>query len=77
MLRGEYSVPMTPRGGWFRSSRHVSGEESSFRGGVPSSMIRTSVMRKPRKKLIMSESMVIDIDPNKVLSMHLLLVGRL
>ncbi|KAJ3558430.1 hypothetical protein NM688_g932 [Phlebia brevispora] len=65
-LRGEYLVPMTPRGGgWFRSSRHVSGEEGSFRGGVPSSIMRTSTMKKPKKKLIMSQSMVIDIDQNK------------
>lgn len=63
-LRGEHLIPMTPKG-WFRSSRHVTGEDSSFRGGVPSSMIRTSAMRKPKKKLIMSQSMVIDIDQNK------------
>ena len=59
---------MTPRGGWFRSSRHMTTDEGSFRGGVPSSMVKTSTIlrRPPKKKVIMGQSMVIDIDPNKV-----------
>ncbi|THH30963.1 hypothetical protein EUX98_g3210 [Antrodiella citrinella] len=68
-LRGEYIVPMTPRGGWFgvRPSRLVSGDETKDRAGITSSPIaRTSLSgRKSKKRLIMSQSMVIDIDPNK------------
>ncbi|CAL1711073.1 unnamed protein product [Somion occarium] len=68
VLRGEYSVAMTPRsGGWFRSNRHVSGEEQNVRAGGTSSLsgrIPTSG-RRAKKRLILSQSMVIDIDPNK------------
>ncbi|EPS98964.1 hypothetical protein FOMPIDRAFT_1050964 [Fomitopsis schrenkii] len=70
-LRDEYlapMVPMTPRGGsWFRPSRHVSGEELS--GKIihyPGSAEKSSpASRKTKKRLILSQSMVIDIDPNK------------
>ncbi|KAL4252374.1 Vacuolar membrane-associated protein IML1 [Abortiporus biennis] len=63
-LRGEYIVPMTPRGGWFRSSRHVSGEETALRSSPFSG--RPSISgRKSRKRMILSQSMVIDVDPNK------------
>ncbi|KAH9832871.1 uncharacterized protein C8Q71DRAFT_713521 [Rhodofomes roseus] len=67
-LRGEYLVPMTPRGGgWFRAARHVSGEESSVRTAhYPGNVEKGSpASRKARKRLIFSQSMVIDIDPNK------------
>ncbi|KAL6301620.1 hypothetical protein BKA93DRAFT_738346 [Sparassis latifolia] len=67
-LRGEYIVPMTPRGGWFRSARHVSGEESKTQSGLNSpSAAKPSPFsgRRTKKRLIMSQSMVIDIDPNK------------
>ena len=69
-MKGEYVVPMTPSGGWFRSTRHLttSGEDAMTRGGISSSMIRPSAMMKkpPKRKIIMSQSMVIDIDPNRV-----------
>ncbi|KZT69866.1 hypothetical protein DAEQUDRAFT_709659 [Daedalea quercina L-15889] len=65
MLRGEYLVPMTPRGGWFRTTRH--GEESSVRTlHYPGNAEKGSpASRKVKKRLILSQSMVIDIDPNK------------
>ena len=73
-LRGEYSIPRTPKStrGWgFRSvSRHVSAEEKDLsksighhpengpRGGLSS--------KKNRKRLVVSQTIVIDVDPHKV-----------
>lgn len=68
-LKGEFATPSTPRGGWFRSNRHVSGEDSSARSGhYPSSASKPSGLsvRRPKKRLILSQSVVIDIDSNKV-----------
>ncbi|KII88192.1 hypothetical protein PLICRDRAFT_41333 [Plicaturopsis crispa FD-325 SS-3] len=65
-LKGEYAVPSTPRG-WFRS-RHAVGDENLTRGGhYPSNVgkISASSPRKNRKQLILSQTMVIDIDPAK------------
>lgn len=63
-------MPLTPRGGWFgvRPSRLVTSDENSIRTAVVSSPItRTSLSgRRTRKRLIMSQSMIVDIDPNKV-----------
>jgi len=61
-LKGEYSVPMTPRG-WFRPSREGDDAPRSLSSSVarPSN----SNLRKSRKR-ILSQTMVIDIDPNKV-----------
>lgn len=60
---GEYAVPMTPKG-WFRSARF--GEDKPI--NQPSSMMRIGPSpRRNKKRLIVSQSMVIDIDPNKVL----------
>ncbi|OBZ69158.1 Vacuolar membrane-associated protein IML1 [Grifola frondosa] len=56
VLKGEYIIPMTPRGGWFRSSRHTTIDEA------PRASLST---KKPKKRLLLSQSMVIDIDPNK------------
>jgi hypothetical protein len=61
-LVGEYAVPSTPKTGWFRS-RHT--DESNVRSGYyPSGVARGGQKRK--KRLILSQSMVIDIDPTKV-----------
>ena len=62
-LKGEYSVPMTPRGGWFK--RYTSEETTpKAPGNAPR---RSTSTRKPqRKRLILSQTMVIEIDPNKV-----------
>jgi DEP domain-containing protein 5 len=68
-LKGEYLVPMTPRGGWFgRSSRHVAVDDTNSRPGMGSNSSKSATggTKKPKKKLILSQSMIIDIDPNKV-----------
>ena len=66
-LRGEYLVPMTPRGGsWFRPSRHVSGEEPRIIHYPGSAEKGSPASRKTKKRLVLSQSMVIDIDTNKV-----------
>lgn len=66
VLRGEYLIPMTPRGGWFvRSTRHVAVDDPSSRFGSASSYGKSGFGKKSRKKLILSQSMVIDVDPNK------------
>lgn len=66
-LRGEYLVPMTPRGGsWFRPSRHVSGEEPRIIHYPGSAEKGSPASRKTKKRLVLSQSMVIDIDANKV-----------
>ncbi|KAF7778433.1 hypothetical protein Agabi119p4_2778 [Agaricus bisporus var. burnettii] len=58
-IKGEYSVPMTPKGGWFR--RYTS-EETTPKVPGPS----LARHRKPaRKRLILSQTLVIDADPNK------------
>lgn len=55
---------MTPKG-WFRSSRF--GEEKPI--NQPSGITRVGTSpRRNKKRLILSQSMVIDIDPNKVTS---------
>ncbi|KAH9950328.1 hypothetical protein B0H21DRAFT_567129 [Amylocystis lapponica] len=63
-LKGEYLVPMTPRGGWFRATRHVP-EEANTRGGQLSSGTPKWSGRRTKRRLILSQSMVIDIDPIK------------
>ncbi|KAF9818950.1 hypothetical protein IEO21_02364 [Rhodonia placenta] len=70
ILAPEYlAPPTTPRTVWgpFRS-RHVSGEESSIKPMTPLEM-STASTPKAKKRLILSQSMVIDVDPNKV-SVH-------
>jgi len=70
----------TPKGGWFRSkpsaSQAQATEEAPRLGHYPSSVPRASV-RKPKKQIILSQSMVIDMDPNKVLSSPLRPFGYL
>ena len=62
-LKGEYSVPMTPKG-WFR--RHAVNDESSIRtGNNPPNTARLRPGR--RNKKILSQSMVMDVELNKVL----------
>ncbi|TFK54688.1 hypothetical protein OE88DRAFT_1653133 [Heliocybe sulcata] len=68
-LKGEFAVPMTPKtGGWFgRSSRHVSNAEDTIprSGYYPSSSAKVNSPRKAKRQLILSQSMIIDIDPAK------------
>ncbi|TFY54929.1 hypothetical protein EVG20_g9506 [Dentipellis fragilis] len=63
-LKGEYAVVSTPRGGWFRRHQQPMEESQHGRGYYPSSIPKAPV-KKPIKRLILSQSMVIDIDPNK------------
>ncbi|KAH9966550.1 hypothetical protein BC827DRAFT_1124900 [Russula dissimulans] len=68
-LKGEYAIVSTPKGGWFRSKPSLSSQtqaaEDPLRSGhYPSSLPRANV-KKPKKQIILSQSMVIDMDPNK------------
>ena len=75
VLRGEYLVPMTPRGGWFgRSTKLVPADEGHVRPGV--NYNKSTVGKKARRKMILSQSMVIDIDPNRVCAKAMLLRKR-
>ena len=75
VLRGEYLVPMTPRGGWFnRSTRHTAVDDISSKSAIGSSFNKSGLGKKLKKKLIFSQSMVIDVDPNKVCR-HTLHIG--
>ena len=68
-LRGEYAVPRTPKSGrgWgFRPViRHVSVEEKD----VPRVFYPGSTKVKPRKRLVLSQTLIIDVDPAKVSSL--------
>ena len=72
-LRSEYAIPRTPRSGkgWgFRSvTRHVSAEEREgqrtlgfYPGGVKSGL----TSKRNKKRLVLSQTMIMDMDPNKV-----------
>ncbi|KAG5652786.1 hypothetical protein H0H81_003666 [Sphagnurus paluster] len=58
-LKGDYSISMTPKG-WFRRNTDDPARGSYY----PSSAVRPN-SRKHKKRIILSQSMVIDIDPNK------------
>ncbi|EJD02181.1 uncharacterized protein FOMMEDRAFT_20964 [Fomitiporia mediterranea MF3/22] len=70
-LRSEYAIPRTPKSarGWsFRSvARHVSGEERDGRpiGYYPGGPKGGLTSKKNRKRLVLSQTMVVDIDPSK------------
>ncbi|KAH9180434.1 hypothetical protein EDB89DRAFT_2110549 [Lactarius sanguifluus] len=62
---GEYAIASTPKGGWFRSKPPAQTADDAPRSGqYPSSLPRT-VVKKSKKRIILSQSMVIDMDPNK------------
>ncbi|EGN95758.1 hypothetical protein SERLA73DRAFT_162510 [Serpula lacrymans var. lacrymans S7.3] len=67
-LKGEYAVASTPRG-WFtgRSLRYNGDEYSHPRSYYPASTARLhgASPKRNKKRLILSQSMVIDIDPGK------------
>jgi hypothetical protein len=64
-LKGEYAIGNTPKGGWFRSKPPAQTPDEAPRSGhYPSSLPRT-VVKKTKKRIILSQSMVIDMDPNK------------
>ncbi|KAG5644049.1 hypothetical protein DXG03_009201 [Asterophora parasitica] len=62
-LKGEFSVAMTPKG-WFRRYAADDPPRASY---YPSSVARppNPSPRKHKKRIILSQSMVIDIDPSK------------
>ncbi|KAI0748730.1 hypothetical protein C8Q80DRAFT_1103693 [Daedaleopsis nitida] len=62
VLRGEYIVPVTPKAGWF--SRPTPKHEDSSARGVNSPRPSYSG-RKTKKRLLLSSSIVIDVDPKK------------
>ncbi|KAJ7264861.1 hypothetical protein B0H12DRAFT_1101149 [Mycena haematopus] len=67
-LKGDYAVPMTPRG-WFGSRRLMGGIDPRNFGAVPPAAPvatpRNISPRQNKKRLILSQTMVIDIDPAK------------
>ena len=60
-LRGDFAVQMTPKG-WFRT--RIASDELRPRASG------RSPATKRRKRLILSQSMPIDIDPQKVSAFH-------
>ncbi|KAI0053949.1 hypothetical protein FA95DRAFT_1600463 [Auriscalpium vulgare] len=64
-LKGEYAVVSTPRTGWPFRSRPSHEESMQTRGGFYPSNGPKQIVKKPRKRVILSERMVIDVDPNK------------
>ncbi|KAJ6526232.1 hypothetical protein DFH09DRAFT_1328576 [Mycena vulgaris] len=67
-LKGDFAVPMTPRG-WFGSRRLIGGiDPRSFATvppAAPAAVPRNFSPRQNKKRLILSQSMVIDIDSSK------------
>ncbi|KAJ7481036.1 hypothetical protein B0H11DRAFT_1230530 [Mycena galericulata] len=67
-LKGDYAVMMTPRG-WFGSRRMVSGIDPKTFGTAPlvppTTAPRNFSPRQNKRRLILSQSMVIDIDSAK------------
>ncbi|KAF5373881.1 hypothetical protein D9758_000636 [Tetrapyrgos nigripes] len=66
-LKPEFAIPSTPRL-WFNRSRNGNIEDSNSRSGYyPSSVsiLKNVSPRRNKKRLILSQSMVIDIDLNK------------
>ncbi|KAJ7841775.1 hypothetical protein B0H13DRAFT_2286872 [Mycena leptocephala] len=65
-LKGDYAVPMTPRG-WFGSRRLMGIDPRNFATppAAPAATPRNLSPRHNKKRLILSQSMVIDIDPAK------------
>ncbi|KAF7986603.1 hypothetical protein HWV62_26386 [Athelia sp. TMB] len=61
-LMGEYAVPVTPKG-WFRSSRFGEDKPSIATSGA--TKLGPSSPRRNKRRIILSQSMVIDIDPSK------------
>ncbi|OAX41560.1 hypothetical protein K503DRAFT_863759 [Rhizopogon vinicolor AM-OR11-026] len=67
-LSGEYATVSTPRGGWMKQSRYINADDVSVSRPAyyPSSNKLNGLSpRRNRKCLILSQTMVIDIDPTK------------
>jgi hypothetical protein len=67
-LSGEYATVSTPSRGWFKAGRHTQYEDSLIgRSYYPSSGKPSGVSpKRTRKRTILTQSMIIDVDPGKV-----------
>ena len=66
-LSGEYATVSTPSRGWFKASRHTQYEDVIGRSYYPSSGKPSGVSpKRTRKRMILTQSMIIDVDPGKV-----------
>lgn len=69
-LSGEYMTVSTPRG-WFKASRHIQNEDSLIgRSYYSSNQGKASGVspKRTRKRMILTQSMIINVDPGKVWS---------
>lgn len=69
-LKGEYSIHVTPKN-WFRRYAEDGTMRNAYQSITPSkAQVKPAAPsgRKTRKQLILSQTMVIDIDPHKVSS---------
>lgn len=64
-LKGEYAIASTPKGGWFRSKPLAQTADDAPRSGHYPSSLPRNIVKKSKKRIILSQSMVIDMDPNK------------
>ncbi|KAH7914031.1 hypothetical protein BJ138DRAFT_1123902 [Hygrophoropsis aurantiaca] len=65
-LAGDFAIVSTPRGGWFKATaRLMNDEPTGTRGYYPASQpkVHGASPRRNKKRLILSQSMIIDIDP--------------
>ena len=63
VLRGEYIVPDTPKASWFsRPSKH---EDTQRGASSPMTPYPGKKARKRMKAIVLTELMVIDVDPKK------------
>lgn len=68
-LSGEYVTVSTPSRGWFKATRHTQYEDVLIgRNYYPSSQGKPSGVspKRTRKRIILTQSMIIDVDPGKV-----------
>ena len=68
-LSGEYATVSTPRGGWFNKPRQALNDEAvTGRGYYPPSQSRPNGvnLKRNRRQLILTQSMIMDADSPKV-----------
>ncbi|KAH7889491.1 hypothetical protein F5I97DRAFT_1800751 [Phlebopus sp. FC_14] len=66
-LNGEFAMVSTPRGVWFKATRHTPNEDAITGRGYHSTQSRASGVspRRNKRQLILTQSMVIDVDSAK------------
>jgi DEP domain-containing protein 5 len=74
-LIGEYSVHMTPKY-WFRRNTD-DGRPAYYHLNPPKQIAKPVVARRNKKRLILSQTMVIDVDPFKVCCCHFYILMHL